>query len=168
VRERSQRGSLTIHLYPVRTKRRFRHGRFHMASLSRRSALFLGAALVPVGLPREAAAAPMYAADAGKEVDGVPGVREIDLGKWPISVGPYKRAEVADYLFTPGSGFPDEAMKNDMICQIIEGEVWVKQGNNSYTAKTGHLYACGKDTFEEDKNLSTAPAVMRVINLFEA
>jgi quercetin dioxygenase-like cupin family protein len=108
----------------------------------------------------------MYASDAGKEI--LPGIREIDLGKWPISIGPYKRAEVTDYLFAPGSGFPDEAMKNDMICQILEGELWVKQGNNTYTAKAGHVFACGKETFEEDKNLSNAPAVMRVINLFDA
>jgi quercetin dioxygenase-like cupin family protein len=143
-------------------------GEIHMASLNRRSALFLGAALVPVGLSREASAASMYAADAGKAVDGVPGVREIDLGKWEISIGPYKRAKVTDYLFAPGSGFPDEAMKNDLVCQILEGEIWVKQGDRSYTAKAGHVFACGINTFEEDKNQSSAPAVMRVMNLFSA
>jgi quercetin dioxygenase-like cupin family protein len=60
----------------------------------------------------------------------------------------YKRAEVADYLFAPGSGFPDEVMKNDMICQIMEGEIWVKQGAKAYTAKAGHVFTCAKDTFD--------------------
>jgi hypothetical protein len=40
---------------------------------------------------------------------------------------------VTDYVFAPGSGFPDEVMKNDMICQIMEGEIWVKQGDKAYT-----------------------------------
>jgi hypothetical protein len=136
-----------------------------MESLNRRSALFLGVALAPVfSLSHPAAAASMYGSDAGKEI--LPGIREIDLGKWPISIAMYKRAEVTDYLFAPGSGFPDEVMKNDMICQIMEGEIWVKQGDKAYTAKAGHVFACAKDTFEEDKNQSNAPAVMRVINLF--
>ena len=136
-----------------------------MESLNRRSALFLGVALAPVvDVSHAAAAASMYGPDAGKEV--LPGIREIDLGRWPISIARYKRAEVADYLFAPGSGFPDEPMKNDTICQITEGEIWVKQGDKAYTAKAGHVFACAMDTFEADKNQSNAPAVMRVITLF--
>jgi hypothetical protein len=138
-----------------------------MENLNRRSALFLGAALAPViGMPQPAAAASMYGPDAGKEI--LPGIREVNLGKWPISLAAYKTAEVTDYVFAPGSGFPDEAMKNDMICQIMEGELWVKQGDKAYTAKAGHVFACAKDTFEEDRNQSNAPSVMRTINLFPA
>jgi quercetin dioxygenase-like cupin family protein len=85
-----------------------------------------------------------------------------------VSFATYKKAKVADYVFAPGSGFPNEAMPNDMVCQIIEGELWVKQGELEYTAKTGHLFACAKDSFEEDKNRSDAVAVMRVINLLPA
>ena len=57
-----------------------------MENLDRRSALVLGVSLfVPlVSLSRPAVAA-MYSADAGKEV--VPGVRQVDLGKWPIDLG---------------------------------------------------------------------------------
>jgi hypothetical protein len=127
-----------------------------MESLNRRSALFLGVALAPaMGLPRPAAAASMYGSDAGKEI--LPGIRQIDLGKWPIEIGAYKMAVVTDYVFAPGSGFPDEAMKNDMICQIMEGEVWVRQGDKTYTAKAGHVFACAKDSSEEDKNQSNDP-----------
>jgi hypothetical protein len=135
-----------------------------MESLNRRSALFLGVALAPtMGLSQPAAAASMYGPDAGKEI--LPGIRQVDLGKWPINIATYKTAVVTDYIFAPGSGFPDEAMKNDMICQIMEGAIWVKQGDRAYTAKAGHVFACAKDTFEEDKNQSSATAVMRVIDL---
>jgi hypothetical protein len=138
-----------------------------MESLNSRSALILGVALVPVvGLPRPAAAASMYGPDAGKEI--MPGIRQVDLGKWPIGIAAYKTAVVTDYVFAPGSGFPDEAMKNDMICQIMEGEVWVKQGDKAYTAKVGHVFTCAKDSFEEDRNQSSATAVMRVIDLMPA
>jgi hypothetical protein len=50
----------------------------------------------------------------------------------------------------------------------MEGELWVKQGDKAYTAKAGHVFACAKDTFEEDRNQSNAPSVMRTINLFPA
>jgi hypothetical protein len=138
-----------------------------MEDLDRRSALVLGAAIgVPAfALPRSAAAA-MYGPDAGKEV--LPGVREVELGKWPVSFATYKSVVVNDYVFAPGSGFPNEPMKNDMVCHMLEGEFWVKQGDLEYTAKTGHVFACGKDTFEEDQNRSSAPAVMRVYNLMPA
>src|SRR5688572_17701030 len=136
-----------------------------MENLNRRSALVLGVALaLVVAVSHPAAAASMYGPDAGKEI--LPGIREIDLGKWPIRIAMYKRAEVADYVFAPGSEFPDELMTNDTICQIMEGEIWVKQGDKAYTAKAGHVFTCAKDTFEADKNQSNAPAVMRVINLF--
>ena len=138
-----------------------------MDNLDRRSALVLGASffvpLVSLSRPAEAA---MYPADAGKEA--VPGVRQVDLGKWPIDLGTYKNAVVTDYIFTPGSGFPSEAMKNDMICQMVEGEVWVKQGDKEFTAKMGHTFTCAKDSLEEDKNQSNAVAVMRVIDLLPA
>jgi hypothetical protein len=138
-----------------------------MESLNRRSALLLGVALAPtLGLSQSAAAASMYGPDAGKEI--LPGIRQVDLGKWPINIATYRTAEVTDYVFAPGSGFPDEVMKNDMICQIMEGEIWVKQGDKAYTAKAGHVFACAKDTYEEDRNQSNATAVMRVIDLMPA
>jgi hypothetical protein len=138
-----------------------------MEFIDRRSAFVLGAAIAaPVfALPRAAVAA-MYGPEDGKEI--LPGIREIDLGEWPVNFATYKKATVADYVFAPGSGFPNEAMKNDMVCQILEGEVWVKQGDLEYTAKTGHVFACAKDSFEEDKNQGSVAAVMRVINLLPA
>lgn len=138
-----------------------------MNNLDRRAALAVCAAFVLplVSMPRPAAAA-MYPPDAGKEA--VPGVRQVELGAWEINIGAYKKAMVNDYAFSPGSGFPEEAMKNDMICQIMEGEVWVKQGDKEYTAKAGHVFTCAANTPEEDKNKSDAIAVMWVIDLLPA
>lgn len=136
-----------------------------MEDMNRRSALALGLSVgtVPLFAFATPAAAAMYAADAGKEI--LPGIRQVDISKGPIDFGGYKSAVVTDYIFAPGSGFPNEAMKNDMVCEILEGEVWVKQGDHEYTAKAPFVFACGKDTFEEDKNQSNAAAVMRVIDL---
>jgi hypothetical protein len=137
-----------------------------MEQMNRRSAMTLGLAVVAapplVGLATPATAE-VYGPDAGKEI--LPGIRQVDLGKWPVSFAAYKTAVVTDYVFAPGSGFPNEAMKNDMICQILEGEIWIKQGDNEFTAKSGHVFACAKDSFEEDKNQGNATAVMRVIDL---
>jgi hypothetical protein len=137
-----------------------------MEQMNRRAAITLGLAVVAapplVGLTTPAAA-DMYGPEAGKEI--LPGIRQVDLGKWPVSFAAYKTAVVTDYVFAPGSGFPNEAMKNDMICQILEGEIWIKQGDNEFTAKSGHVFACAKDSFEEDKNQGSAAAVMRVIDL---
>ncbi len=137
-----------------------------MEQMNRRSALTLGltaVAATPLAALATPAAAEMYGPGAGKEI--LPGIRQVDLGKWPVSFATYKTAVATDYIFAPGSGFPNEAMKNDMICQILEGEIWIKQGETPYTAKTGHVFACAKDSFEEDKNQGSTAAVMRVIDL---
>lgn len=135
-----------------------------MEDLDRRSALVFGATVLALPLMSRPASAAMYAADAGKEI--MPGVREVALGEWPLTLGAYKKAVVADYVVAPGSGFPNDKMPNDMICQIMEGELWVKKDDGEFMAKTGHTYACAKDSTEEDKNQGSVAAVMRVINLF--
>ena len=63
---------------------------------------------------------------------------------------------------------PEKAMKNDMLCQIIEGEIWINQDGKEYTAKVGHVYSCVVGTMEIDRNDGSVPAIMRVINLFAA
>ena len=140
-----------------------------MENMNRRSAMAFGltvAAATPLVALATPAVAEMYGPDEGKEI--LPGIRQVELGEWPVSFATYKKAVVNDYIFAPGSGFPNEAMKNDMVCHMLEGEVWVKQGDKEYTAKAGHVFACAKDSFEEDKNQSSAAAVMRVIDLLPA
>ena len=63
---------------------------------------------------------------------------------------------------------PEKAMKNVMLCQIIEGEIWINQDGKEYTAKVGHVYSCVVGTMEMDRNDGSVPAIMRVINLFAA
>jgi hypothetical protein len=137
-----------------------------MDNVNRRNALILGAALAsPLALASTAAKAAMYGADAGKEI--MPGVRQVDLGKWDVALPNYKNVVITDYIVAPGSGFPPEKMKNDMICHILEGEFQVKQvgPDNEFTSKAGDIFVCVKDQSEEDKNTGQVDAVMRVIDL---
>ena len=140
-----------------------------MDDVNRRSAMTLGltvavaAPLVALSTP---AAAEMYGPDVGKEV--MPGIRQIELGEWPVNFGGYKRAVANDYVMGPGAAFPEETMKNDMLCQIMEGEIQINQDGNMTAAKTGHVYSCMIGTVETDKNEGDTSAIMRVIDLFPA
>lgn len=134
-----------------------------MENIDRRSAILLSAALVVPALgSARAASAAMYAKDAGKEI--MPGVRQVDLGKWPAQLPTYKSIVITDYVVAPGSGFPPEKMKNDMICHILEGEFRVKK-DKEFTVKAGDVFACIIGESEEDTNPGQVDAVMRVIDL---
>ncbi len=117
------------------------------------------------GSPCPAAAASMYGPDAGKEI--LPGIRQVDLGKWPIDIG---GADGGGHRLRlrPGSGFPDEAMKNDRSARSWRVEVWVKQGDKTYTAKAGHVFACAKDSVRGGQEPEQRDQVMRVIDLMPA
>jgi hypothetical protein len=139
-----------------------------MEKIDRRSALAFGliaGAGVPLAALATPAAAAMYGPDAGKKI--MPGVRQVDLGKWDVPLPTYKKVVITDYIVAPGSGFPPDKMKNDMICQILEGEFQVKQvgPDNEFTSKAGDIFVCVKDQSEEDKNTGQVDAVMRVIDL---
>ena len=142
-----------------------------MTSITRRSALALSMVAPALALPKQAAAAEMYGPDAGKEI--LPGVRQIDLGKFPVNFGGYKTAAVTDYAAKPGAVFPDDVMKNDMVCVILSGEYLVKQSgpgaaDHEFTVKAGGVFSCAKDSHESDKNTSSVQAVMRVVDLLPA
>ena len=77
----------------------------------------------------------MYGQDDGKEI--MPGIRQVELGEWPVNLSTYKRAVANDFVVAPGAAFPIETMMNDMICHIVEGEFWVKQGETEFMAKAG-------------------------------
>jgi hypothetical protein len=138
-----------------------------MSEFTRRSALTIGAttaaALPLLAVPRQARAG-MYADDAGEEI--MPGIRMVALGEWPVAFGGYKRAVANDYIIGPGMGFAEEAMKNDMICQMMEGELKIVHDGMEFVGKTGHVFSCVIGTTESDHNESSAPAIMRVIDLF--
>ena len=142
-----------------------------MTSITRRSALALSMVAPALALPKQAAAANLYGPDAGKEV--LPGIQQIDLGKFPIHVGGYKTADVSDFAAKPGSGFPMMPMKTDMVCVIVTGEYLVKQAgtgaaDHEFTVKAGGVYSCAKDSQESATNTGTVQAVMRVVRLLPA
>lgn len=138
-----------------------------MENIDRRSAVLLGAALLApaLGSARTAHAA-MYGKDAGKEI--MPGVRQVDLGKWPAALPNYKSIVITDYVVAPGSGFPPDKMKNDMICHILEGEFKTKKEGKEFTVKAGDVFVCVTGETEEDTNPGQVDAVMRVIDLMTA
>ena len=84
-----------------------------------------GGASIAAGLPLASISTPakaaMYKPDEGKEYH--PGVRVIMLGKRDSMISAYKEVQLSDTVFQPGSIWPDEAMPNDMVCTVIEGEL---------------------------------------------
>ena len=89
---------------------------------------------------------------------------QVDLGKFPSKLPNYKTIVITDYIVKPGSGFPSEKMKNDMICHILEGEFKVKK-DKEFTVKAGEAFVCVTGETEEDKNPGKVDAIMRVIDL---
>jgi quercetin dioxygenase-like cupin family protein len=140
-----------------------------MENLNRRSALALGltvAAIAPLVAAPRRAAAEMYGPNEGKEFH--PGVRVVMLGKSESTIPAYKTIQLSDTVFQPGSTWPDEAMPNDMVCTVIEGELEITQGDKKFICKNGEVYSCGKDTHEMATNKGAMAAVMRVIDLLPA
>ena len=136
-----------------------------MEDITRRSAMALGVtvAATPLLAVLTPAAAEMYGPNEGKEYH--PGVRTIMLGNRSSMISAYKTVQLSDTVFQPGSTWPDEAMPNDMVCTVIEGELEITQGDMKFTCKPGDVYSCGKDTHEMATNKGTVAAVMRVIDL---
>jgi quercetin dioxygenase-like cupin family protein len=137
-----------------------------MEDVNRRSAMLFGlaaAAATPLVAFAKPAAAQMYGPEEGKEYH--PGVRVIMLGNRESTIAAYKHVQLSDTVFQPGSTWPDEAMPNDMVCTVIEGELEITQGDTKFTCKNGDVYSCGQGTHESATNKGTVAAVMRVIDL---
>jgi quercetin dioxygenase-like cupin family protein len=136
-----------------------------MDNVNRRSVVTLG--LIAAGMPLASTSAPakaaMYKPDEGKQYH--PGVRVIMLGNRDSMISAYKTVQLSDTVFQPGSTWPDEAMPNDMVCTVIEGELEITQGDMKFTCKSGDVYSCGKGTHESATNKGKVAAVMRVIDL---
>lgn len=140
-----------------------------MGGFDRRSAMALGltlAAAAPLAALPKRAAAEMYGSEEGKEYH--PGVRVVVLGTRDSMIAAYKTVQLSDTVFQPGSTWPDEAMPNDMVCTVIEGELEITQGDMKFTCKGGDVYSCGKGTHEAATNKGSVAAVMRVVDLLPA
>jgi quercetin dioxygenase-like cupin family protein len=135
-----------------------------MLDIDRRSALAIGfAGLSGLVLP-EQAAAQTYGPTEGKEL--TQGVRQVDLGERESLIPAYKKVRLRDIVLQPGAKTPDNAMMNDMLCHMTEGELAVVQNDKQFTAKKGDVWTCAKGiTTEGTQNKSNAVAIMRIIDL---
>ena len=135
-----------------------------MLDIDRRSALAIGfAGLSGLVLP-EQAAAQTYGPNEGKEL--TKGVRQIDLGERESLIPAYKKVRLRDIVLQPGAKTPDNAMMNDMLCHMTEGELAVVQNDKQFTVKKGDVWTCAKGiTTEGTQNKSNAVAIMRIIDL---
>jgi hypothetical protein len=134
-----------------------------MSDIERRSAFALG--LLSVVFASRIAEA--QTRNEGREV--APGVRQIDLGERASILSAYKTLKLRDVVLQPGAATRDNLMMNDMLCHITEGELAVRQNDNTFVAKRGDVWACAKgNTTEGTKNQGTVVAVMRIIDLLPA
>jgi quercetin dioxygenase-like cupin family protein len=135
-----------------------------MLDIDRRSALAIGiAGLSGLVLP-EQAAAQTYGPNEGKEL--TQGVRQIDLGERESLIPAYKKVRLRDIVLQPGGRTPDNAMMNDMLCHMTEGELAVVQNDKQFTVKKGEVWTCAKGiSTEGTQNKNNAIAIMRIIDL---
>ena len=135
-----------------------------MLVIDRRSALAIGfAGLSGLVLP-EQAAAQTYGPNEGKEL--TQGVRQIDLGERESLIPAYKKVRLRDIVLQPGAKTPDNAMMNDMLCHMTEGDLAVVQNDKQFTVKKGDVWTCAKGiTTEGTQNKGNAVAIMRIIDL---
>jgi quercetin dioxygenase-like cupin family protein len=135
-----------------------------MLDIDRRSALAIGfAGLSGLVLP-ELAAAQTYGPNEGKEL--TQGVRQVDLGERESLIPAYKKVHLRHIVLQPGAKTPDNAMMNDMLCHMTEGELAVVQNDKQFTVKKGDVWTCAKGiTTEGTQNKSNAVAIMRIIDL---
>jgi quercetin dioxygenase-like cupin family protein len=137
-----------------------------MEALDRRSTLALGlaAAATPLVTWATPAAAQTYGPTEGKEV--APGVRIVTLGERPSNIPAYKVVKLRDVVIQPGAKTPDNAMMNDMLCHMTEGELTVVQNGKKFAVKKGDVWTCAKaDTTEGTQNTGNVVAIMRIIDL---
>ena len=146
-----------------------------MQDLDRRSALALGitaASTLVMPHAADAGMAGMSGSSApsgpaeGKEV--APGVRRIDYSKRNSMIPAYKTTALRDMVYQPGASSQAPSMPNDMVCQMLEGELTVNLGEGmEFVARKGDVWSCRKGMPESGRNTATGGgvAIMRVIDL---
>jgi hypothetical protein len=138
-----------------------------MEDVTRRSALALGVAATSAAVVPGNAIAQPYAATEGKEI--APGVRQVELGKRPSMIPPYKTVSMRDVVYQPKSKTSNPGMTNDMVCHCAEGELQIKQGpGTEFVAKKGDVWSCNKGLPEDTENTGGSVAIMRVIDFDRA
>ena len=135
-----------------------------MKDVDRRSALAFGFAATSAVVMTETAVAQPYSPSEGTEI--APGVRRVDLGKRDSMIPAYKTVSMRDVVYQPNSKSMNMGMANDMVCHCLEGELRVNQGpGKDFTVKKGDVWSCNKGLPENDENVGSGVAIMRVIDL---
>jgi PAS domain S-box-containing protein len=63
----------------------------------------------------------------------------------------------------------DDAMRNDMVCQCVDGEMRLDhRDGHPFTVKRNDVWTCVKGEPEDTENIGDGAAIMRVINLMPA
>src|SRR4051794_2898485 len=145
-----------------------------MGNIDRRSALMLGLTTAGTALlAADSTLAQPYRPDEGKEL--APGVRLVEVSEREAMHGrysvlpAYKRLKVVDIVFQPKVTHKDDAMRNDMVCQCVEGEMRLDhRDGHPFTVKKNDVWTCVKGEPEDTENIGSNAAVMRVINLMTA
>jgi quercetin dioxygenase-like cupin family protein len=137
-----------------------------MRDFYRRSAVALGlaAATGAVLTVPDAASAQTYGPNDGREV--APGVRRVDVSRREISMGAYKAVALRDIVLQPGAKLPTAAMRNDMVCHCLEGELHIDQGPGmQFVARKGDVWICTTGMPEGVTNNGSAVGIMRITDL---
>ncbi len=135
-----------------------------MEQINRRSALACGlAGVYGLVLSEQAVAQPSPGKDLG------PGVRQVDFGERDSLIPAYGKVRLRDIVLQPGAKTPENAMMNDMLCHMTEGELAVVQNDKKFTVKKGDVWTCAKGiTTEGTQNNGNIVAIMRIIDLLPA
>ena len=135
-----------------------------MKDVDRRSALALGLAATSAVVMADIAMAQPYAPNQGTEI--APGVRRVDLSKRESMIPAYKTVSMRDVVYQPKSKSTNPSMENDMVCHCLEGELRVNQGpGKDFAVKKGDVWSCNKGLPENNENIGSGVAIMRVIDL---
>ena len=88
------------------------------------------------------------------------------MGKRDSMIPAYKTVSMRDVVYQPKAKSMNMGMANDMVCHCLEGELRVNQGpGKDFTVKKGDVWSCNKGLPENDENVGSSVAIMRVIDL---
>ena len=132
--------------------------------MDRRTTLASGLLAIPALASARPAAAATYGPAEGTET--APGVRQVDLGKREAMIPGYKSVAMRDIVYQPGASTRNPAMRNDMVCHCLEGELSLDQGHGmQFVAKKGDVWSCSEGMAENTRNVGATVAIMRITDL---
>ena len=94
------------------------------------------------------------------------GIRQIVYGEGPSIIPGYKTVRLRDIVVQPGAKV-DPGPMHPMICHMAQGELEVTRTNpnETFVAKTYHVWTCASGMTEGVVNRGSTVAVMRITDL---